>query len=210
MSSVSPCICTQFTDPQAVFLRSLTHYDSFKNVRSFFTTQWHVCNHVVSVRFRVKGPPTIPLLVASAGSRGIRGSKRFAGLLRLSRVRCCLSSVPAKSSPHQAFSAAFGCLHCHAFVCVVATTVVRFSIRLALKPYFSTVTSRLKSASFSALRAHAERLPLAPQSKVSLVFTVTAPLPRPFIIPVLSRWDWPHIGLQQDGPILIGSVTCVS
>lgn len=39
MSSVPPCICTQFTDPQAAFLRSLTHYGSFKNVRSFFTTQ---------------------------------------------------------------------------------------------------------------------------------------------------------------------------
>jgi hypothetical protein len=64
-----------------------------------------------------------------------------------------------------------------------------FFIRLKVKPYFSTVTSQLKSASFSALRAHDERLTLVPQSKVSFVFTVTAHLPLPFIIPVLSRWD---------------------
>jgi hypothetical protein len=159
------------------------------------------------VQLRARGPPTIPLHVASAGSRDIRGSKQVDGLLRLTPVRCCLSAVPAEYPLLQALPG---------FVRLPSLSRLRFATWPRLLPAFGTrlavkpVTSGLKSATCSALRSHAERLPLNPKSKVSLVFSFTAPLPHPYVIPVLSRWDWYHIGLQQHGPTVIGCASIIS
>jgi hypothetical protein len=104
-------------------------------------------------------------------SRDVRGSKQVDGLLRLTLVRCCLSAVPAEYPLLQALPG---------FVRLPSLSRLRFATwprllsafgtRLAVKP----VISGLKSATCSALRSHAERLPLNPKSKVSLVFSFTA------------------------------------
>jgi hypothetical protein len=186
MSSAPPCNCTQFTDPRAVFLRSLTHYDSCKNARSFFTTQWHVCNHVASVRFRVKGPPTIPLHVPSAGSRYIQGSKPVAGLLRLSRVQCCPSAVPAKSSHYQAPSASLGCLHCHPSFATWSRLLSAFSIGLAVKPYFPLSLPGWKAPLFR----HCE-LTLKTATRPAVKSVTCFHCHRPFISPLLHSCSFP-------------------